>query len=316
MVYTSIRVLLIASLLQSCNRNGLEENVPLVLDSLVNAFHNEAAKRGLNLERDRSALKIEFGRLAGRNSGSCRPDSYPKIITLDSITWKHINSRQKESLLFHELAHCLLTRSHCNETFGFGECKSWMRESEKTCSINLQNSAWREYYLDELFTSTQSMPYWYEHDFPFYENENLGKAKNVKIKPMVHQSLDSIFSDPCRDWVAKIRCEKPQSKNSWLGLNINEIIIEASFIKSNPYSNNDDFVPRIVIMNTNPKKIVVESNDASRGIDVSLQKLGNTLSIYFGRRLKYRMPVNEEPLKIGGYCLVPENKYSFDIYFL
>ncbi len=314
MICIAIRVCIIIVLIKGCNLNGSSENVPPVLDSLVNVFHNEAAKRGLSLQRDK--FKIEFGRLAGRNSGSCKPDSYPKIITLDSLTWKHINSQQKESLLFHELAHCLLMRSHCNETFEFGECKSWMRESEKTCSINLQNSAWREYYLDELFTSTPSMPYWYETDIPFYESENLGRARSVKIKPMVHQSLDSIFSDPCRDWVIKLWCEKPQSKNSWLGLSINEIIIEASFFKSNPYSNNDDFIPRIAIMNTNPRKIVVESNHTDRDIDVSLQKLGNTLSIYFGRTLKYQMPVNEAPLKIGGYCLAPEDKYSFDIYFL
>jgi len=56
---------------------------------------------------------------------------------------------QKERLVFHELGHCVLNRSHLETVGTDGHCLSIMNSAQR-CSDNY-NAQTREKYLDELF---------------------------------------------------------------------------------------------------------------------------------------------------------------------
>jgi len=56
----------------------------------------------------------------------------------------------KEYLVFHELGHCILGRSHSNDILENGDCKSIMQSGTSNCKGNY-NDENREMLLDELF---------------------------------------------------------------------------------------------------------------------------------------------------------------------
>ena len=65
-------------------------------------------------------LTIEFGLLDSNILGKCNVYSYrsPKI-TINAITWDYLDETDREVLLFHELGHCILRRSHNPNYTGF-----------------------------------------------------------------------------------------------------------------------------------------------------------------------------------------------------
>ena len=57
------------------------------LEVLVAAFHNECSKRGLGVDVSSQSLHVGFGRIESK-AGSCKPNSNPKTITIDSLMWR------------------------------------------------------------------------------------------------------------------------------------------------------------------------------------------------------------------------------------
>lgn len=287
------------------------------LDPIVDAFIREATTRGIELNEKKGDFIVQFGKIEGKKSASCKPNYRPKIITIDSLTWKFINAAQKESLVFHELAHCLLRRPHSSEAFEFGECKSWMREDESSCHINLHNSEWREYYLDELFSpSSVPVPYWYKSKPHLSETGDLTVAQSIKIPPFKFAYFDSLVINTSNDWIINITGVKPQTGYSAIGLRINELVLETSFAIIGANSNGQKIEPRMVVIYSEPRKTVLEAVSEINTVKLSLQKIGNTVFIYFGNVLRYIYPVGASRMKVGAYCSFPEDYYSINLYVL
>jgi hypothetical protein len=92
-------------------------------------------------------------------------------IVIDREYWNNAREENKERLIFHELGHCYLKRSHKNEKNLNGECLSFMR-GELNCSLNLYSSLWRKYYIDELFNQNTKLPEWYTENQEYGINYN------------------------------------------------------------------------------------------------------------------------------------------------
>jgi hypothetical protein len=303
-------LVLIVLIFLGCKKDNSEEVRSPELSLILNNFVNEASNRGMKLNV-REGVRIQFGRIEGTRAASCRPNSFPKIITIDSMTWKHINAAQKERLVFHELAHCLLMRPHFNDSFESGECKSWMREDESKCVINLHNAEWRRYYLDELFTPSQvSIPYWFDTPPKFYDVKNLTISQSVKIDPYKFKYFDSTFLNNSKDWIIDFKGRKSQLAFDYIAITLNELVIEGTFVRSG-----DTFKPRAIVAQNNPINIVLETTAETTIMELSLRKQADILFIYFSDTLCYRIPIRGTTLKIGtSYCSFPQDNYTLDFY--
>ena len=115
-------------------------------------FEQEAAIRGFTY--DLKALGV-IGQIVpikdDHVAGRCKhTDRMPAMVLVDQEFWKNSNIYQKEFVIFHELGHCILGRSHRNEALESGECISLMASDNRICaSVYMPET--RERYLDELF---------------------------------------------------------------------------------------------------------------------------------------------------------------------
>ncbi len=150
-VYTKKVLLLVVSIgmLVSCSK---EEEV-VIEDELrpyIEDFIQEAGERGLDL--DISDLTAQIEDIQGRSVvGQCSHNSNkPNEIVIDSKFWNSNSLLDREYVIFHELGHCLLLRSHLDEVDGNGNCLSIMQSGTINCNKNYKSST-RSKYLDELF---------------------------------------------------------------------------------------------------------------------------------------------------------------------
>lgn len=91
-----------------------------------------------------------FSIFMGFAVGLCNYSPGHAAVTLSSPTWKNGSDTLREMLVFHELGHCLLGRSHDNARLSSGQPESLMNAvlfDEKTYLAN------RDQYLKELFTA-------------------------------------------------------------------------------------------------------------------------------------------------------------------
>ncbi len=212
----AILLMLFWIVLTGINCQGKKNNIRSAteLEVLVAAFHNECSKRGLGVDVSPNSLQVGFGRIKSK-AGSCKPNSYPKTITIDSVMWRALSAQQKEMLVYHELAHCLVNLKHDNDILQFGECKSWMREDDSKCTINMVNKEWREYYINELFASAElPAPGWYN----IHEKSDLTQSAKRVTNKIVHTKtnvlqFDSAFFHSGSDWMIKIKFLEPREIN-------------------------------------------------------------------------------------------------------
>lgn len=158
---------------QSNTNNSIFDNEDL--NPFINQFFQEAKLHGLDIESKQSELKVKFGNLPKGKAGSCKFKK--QLVTIDPTIWSEMDSIQRQALVFHELAHCILNRKHKNSTFQRGECRSLMIDnfSDSTCYYDFYSTAWRNYYLDELFNESQSIPHWYinKHSLKEYSRSDI-----------------------------------------------------------------------------------------------------------------------------------------------
>src|SRR5207253_2354515 len=82
----------------------------------VRAFERAASSAGYPMKVGR--IKINFIPLPARDEGRCwyRTDKYGERhaieIELNSDNWSALSRSEQEQLVFHELGHCVLHRSH------------------------------------------------------------------------------------------------------------------------------------------------------------------------------------------------------------
>ncbi|MBT8234376.1 MAG: hypothetical protein KJN84_17225 [Bacteroidia bacterium] len=129
------------------------ENVDQRLWPLFQEFEEEAKKRGLFVDLNALEVSGTIKNIPDQNvAGTCQYGSHITHVTVDQSYWNNGSANYKEFIVFHELGHCVLHRSHDEGSFSNGVCKSIMQSGTGTCrsAYNLQN---REYYIDELFSN-------------------------------------------------------------------------------------------------------------------------------------------------------------------
>jgi len=122
------------------------------LKTYFQRFEEEAAARGLQIDLSQAGitgqiLEIEEERVLGRCSF---PRAQPNRVTVDQSFWNRGSDLFREFVVFHELGHCFLFRSHLEDRLSNGACASIMRSGNGSCLDNYSRRT-RNFYIDELF---------------------------------------------------------------------------------------------------------------------------------------------------------------------
>ncbi|RMG64730.1 MAG: hypothetical protein D6722_16640, partial [Bacteroidetes bacterium] len=175
-------------LLSACKREDIPPKayeVPAIIQPYVDAFEQEAAARGLDLNIDN--LTVEFGTdlQGGDAAGLCtfasQNNPTPRIqLDTTSFNWRN-NEYHREILVFHELGHCILNRLHRDDLLPNGNIASMMRSTGEQIYGGSLNGFKRDYYLDELFDPNTPAPDW-ATDFPSYESVPSSQKEDVFIE--------------------------------------------------------------------------------------------------------------------------------------
>jgi hypothetical protein len=147
-------------------------DVPEEFQPVVETFIFEASHRGIEIEMNNLIIQYD-NKLEEPFCGQCNDASkgkpVQKIISInpDNICWQ--NDLELETLIFHELGHCVLGRLHSAEVLPNGDPKSIMVKDnislyspciyaidEEECNKLIR----RNYYLDELFLENAPVPDW------------------------------------------------------------------------------------------------------------------------------------------------------------
>ena len=151
-------------LLNSC-KDPKEYRIDPEFSDYLQRFEAEAAASGYNFDPQTNGLIIEFADLTNGTAGLTHYET-PIRIEIDKTYWSEIKGSagedlMKEDLLFHELGHGLLGRSHLNSTLDNGDWQSIMcggtKVGERPWNINYRGVR-RQYYVDELFNKTTPVP--------------------------------------------------------------------------------------------------------------------------------------------------------------
>ena len=162
--FNYILLIAAATALFSC-RDLTEYRVGSDFQQYVDGFEQEAALRNRNFNFESSGLIIEFGDLEEGVAGLCHYQK-PIRIEVDRDYWNSLSDQEgtelmREELLFHELGHGILNRTHTNSVLINDEWKSIMCGGDeiagRTWNINYRGER-RKYYLDELFNESTPEP--------------------------------------------------------------------------------------------------------------------------------------------------------------
>jgi hypothetical protein len=199
--YLSYSLLFISLLFSSCGKNKDFYYIDPELQPYLDAFLEEGKKRGHEFDFDKSGLILKFSHLSGSQIGLCH-HQIPLLIEIDSLYWQNVTGKKNEkelktNLIFHELGHGVLNRSHDNTVLPSGDWKTIMCGGEKMDSRNWNVNFYgfrEKYYIDELFDPKTSVPEWavLQPDFSsikyktgffddFFNNNNKWVTGNVPL---------------------------------------------------------------------------------------------------------------------------------------
>ena len=145
--------------------------VPDEIQPYVDKFLEEASKRGFDYQIDNLIIQYdnELGaEVCGVCSSNSQVPSQQRIIRINPKC-NYNGDLELETLIFHELGHCVLDRRHEATLLPNGDPKSIMVANDislysfciypvgnQPCNFTFK----REYYLDELFDEKTPVPDW------------------------------------------------------------------------------------------------------------------------------------------------------------
>ena len=135
-----------------CAEEDLLETDPILVP-YFEMFAEEAALRGIEVDYVAANIEGLMQEIAQPNVlGQCfRNEEKPRKVVIDIDYWNNSSEFDKQFLIFHELGHCFLDRSHDDRVDpATSQCASIMHSTPQACSFNLTENN-REAYLDELF---------------------------------------------------------------------------------------------------------------------------------------------------------------------
>ena len=125
--------------------------IDAALQSYFDNFQEEAALRGITVDYQAAQVEGILTYLPNAIAGQCvQTEGKPSQIRIDQTIWSRSSTSIKEFLVFHELGHCILDRSHDDTRNTDGTCASIMHSGTTNCR-NAYNATTRKAYLDELF---------------------------------------------------------------------------------------------------------------------------------------------------------------------
>jgi len=142
----------------SCGKEELTslQNTTVVdheLQSYFSLFEEEGKARGVWVDLSRSKIAGEIVAIKERNvAGQCsvNTSTEQKVVRIDKRYWASATTLEREFIIFHELGHCFLDRTHVNSKDMRGKCKSIMHSGTSGCQFRYTLAS-RATYLDELF---------------------------------------------------------------------------------------------------------------------------------------------------------------------
>jgi hypothetical protein len=176
-VIRKILLISVFALALACAKNknsGVVYQVPSELQPFIDSFIKEAANRGHVITITNLIIKYDTtseDSLCGSCNSLALNTSVQKIITITPNQQCWDNNTELETLIFHELGHCILGRQHTTALLPNGDPKSIMTPHNLTlyspCIYAIgggpcDNSFKRPYYLDELFNPNTPVPAWGE----------------------------------------------------------------------------------------------------------------------------------------------------------
>ena len=143
---------LVSTLALSCNKEEGLDTIDPDLRPYFLMFQEEALTRGHNISiMDSSLIAVLSTDLPNNIIGQCQHNTTkPNEIKISKRTWQNFTAIQREYVVFHELGHCILHRSHTDVAYSNGNCKSIMESGLGECR-NIYSSSNRSLYLNELF---------------------------------------------------------------------------------------------------------------------------------------------------------------------
>lgn len=160
--------------LLSCSGNDpqpLEYRIDNELMPYLETFLAEAGSRGLSFDPEN--LIMEFGEPGEEICGEYQLSTAGQrriIIAKNAACWLTAPTQNREALVFHELGHCLLLRSHRDDKLKSGDAASIMHSQNdgpySPCSYDIggdndcNKMSRRSYYVDELFDPAAPVPDW------------------------------------------------------------------------------------------------------------------------------------------------------------
>jgi hypothetical protein len=136
-----------------CTQDPYVNNIDPAFVRYFDSFIEEGLKRSYPIDLSTERINASFRSAVSGEVGQCvKTTSGIKNLYFDPDYWQRSDPMQREFLVYHELGHCILGRSHDDGRDGQGRCISIMNSGTGNCRSNYI-SATRDSYLDELFLS-------------------------------------------------------------------------------------------------------------------------------------------------------------------
>lgn len=156
-------------------------------------------------KKDIRGLRVVFNKLKDGAGGNClieymTEDFYFKktikklrIITIDPFVWKTLSASERERMIFHELGHCVLNRSHKNDEIHLAlsnnavnsSVMNWNMDNLRKHTDIAYRGKYYSYYLSELFSEPVSK-------FDSYTFKSEDYKEDFDPEAVVLESYDSI----------------------------------------------------------------------------------------------------------------------------
>ena len=292
------------------------------LDSLADQFVADAARRGHKIDLASSGLTMLFGKLGPTENAHCSPSSFPKTITIDSAKWESYSPAFKEYIVYHELAHCLLNRTHAeNNALELGECRSWMRKGNTECMVDFLDKTWRGYYLDELFNPGTGLPNWYR---PHEKSINLTEATLIaSFHPNEFgYRLDSVELLRDANWTILATVQHNIPEACQMILWFDNIVMEESFTSLYPIEKG--FVEKIAIDRFNPVRSWQQmhvsslfsyiSSEPSKEILISVEREDQSIFLFVNHQLRHCYAMTDINQCLNLHFAMKGNSCSLEIF--
>lgn len=116
-----------------------------------NSFEEEAILRGIEINIEELGISGFLENLDNDIVGQCASlTDGSREVRIDENYWNRSSNLSREFVIFHELGHCVLGRSHVDDADRNGTCQSIMNSGLGGCRIRYGTNN-RSNYLDELF---------------------------------------------------------------------------------------------------------------------------------------------------------------------